>query len=222
MMKKVIAVILNLVIVLPLAMSQESEKSNFSIGFNIGGGQTENAYRLTPDKYNFTYSEGDLHFTSGVNLAYFITGRLRPRFEFRYSEMKYGMNWAEEYTDFTRTDTKLYTMNLNLNIDYLLLNKNKFQLFASPGLVSEFVAKAQHRNYRADGETNLKNYSVLTDQYPDEIAGAAFSFLFKYKMNNHVGFTLTPGYTYYFKNFVPDNDKKYTKTTLNFGLEYTF
>ena len=221
-MRKITNAFVIFMLVFSTTYAQESEKSKVYLGFNTGVGQTFNGYSLTPDSYNFNYYEGDVHFTAGANFSVFVTERLRPRLEFRYSEVKYGFNWSDTYSDFDYTETKLNEMNLNLNFDLLLLNGKKFQLFASPGLVSEFVVGSINRNYKSDGTTNISNYSVITDQYPDANAGANFSIIAKYKINDYFGFTLTPAYNYYFKNFVSDNDEKYTKALLNFGLEYTF
>ncbi|MFA5330384.1 MAG: hypothetical protein WC384_21505 [Prolixibacteraceae bacterium] len=227
-MKTVILMILNFLLILPAALSQESNttqesnKSKVSFGFNIGGGQNSNGYRLTPDDYGFEYYEGDALFTTGLNVSMFVTERLRPRFEFAYSEMKYGLIWGDSYTNFDKTVTKTMNLNLNLNLDYLVLNGKKFQLFFSPGIVTEYVVGSTHKNYHTDGTTNMNNYNPITDQYPKSIAGANFSILAKYKLTEHVGLTVTPGYNYYFRKYVTTNDKPYTRSLLNFGVEYTF
>ncbi len=221
-MKTVIAILLNLLLILPVARSQESNKSRLAFGFNAGVAQNANGYRFTTDNNGFNYYEGGLHFTSGFNLSYFVTERFRPRFEFRYSEMKYGFNWSEIYSQFDYTESKLNMIDLNLNFDYLVLGGKKFQLFLSPGIVTEFNTGKTNRNYLYDGTSNIRNFSVITDQFPSSIAGANFSVLAKYNLNENFGFTLTPGYNYYFKNFVESNDKSYTRTLLNFGIEYTF
>lgn len=221
-MRTAILLILNLLLIVQVAMSQESNKSKFSFGLNLGGGQNSNGYRLTPDSYNFNYFEGGILFTSGVNASVFITEKLRPRLEFAYSEMKYGLDWGSSYTGTDQTITKTMNLNIDLNLDYLVLNKNKFQLFLSPGIVTEYVIGETHKNYRTDGTTNMNNYSIITDQYPSCIAGANFSILAKYKLTEHLGLTVTPGYNYYFRKYVKVNDKQYTRSLLNFGVEYTF
>ncbi|QGY46674.1 outer membrane beta-barrel protein [Maribellus comscasis] len=221
-MNKTISVFVIFMLISLLNFGQESEKSKVYFGFNAGIGQMSNGYRLTPDKYDFLYSEGDLHFSAGTYFSVFVTERFRPRLEFRYSEMKYQFNWSDTYSGFDKTDTKLNALNLNLNFDFLLLNGNKFQLFASPGFISEFIVGDQSRTYKTDGTNTLNKYTVITDQYPDANTGANFSVIVKYKLNKYLGFTLTPGYNYYFKEFVSDNDKKYSKSFLNFGIEYTF
>jgi len=236
-MKTVILIILNLVLLMPIAMSQESksgeskskesksEESNkfkFSFGFNAGVGQNKNGYRQNPDKYDFTYYEGGTHFTSGINTSIFVTNRIRPRLEFRYSEMKYGFNWSDTYPQFDRTEIKLNTLNLNLNLDFLVIDKTKFQLFLSPGIVTEYVVGKSNKNYLVDGTSNSNNYSLITDQYPSSIAGANFSVLAKYNFNENFGITMAPGYNYYFSSFVTGNEEHFTRSLLNLGLEYTF
>jgi hypothetical protein len=170
----------------------------------------------------FFYYEGDIHFTSGINVSYFVTRRIRPRLEFRYSEMKYGQLWSETYPDFDKTTSKLNTLNLNLNIDILALGMEKFQLFVSPGIVTEFNTNYTYRTYLADGNSNMKNYNLLSDEYRGSIAGANISLIFKYKFDEHLGLVIIPGYNYYFRDFVDSNDKMYTRMLLNLGVEYTF
>ncbi|MCA1758474.1 MAG: hypothetical protein LC658_01780, partial [Bacteroidales bacterium] len=69
---------------------------------------------------------------------------------------------------------------------------------------------------------NIDNYSAVTQQYSEEIAGLNLSLIAKYKFNENLGLTLTPGYNYYLKKWLPDNDKNYTRTLLNIGVEYSF
>lgn len=229
-MKTAILIVLSFLLISTSVRSQESSDtkttesnlSKFSFGFTIGGGQNSNGYRSTPDSNNFTYSEGDILFTTGVNASLFVTEKLRPRLSFTYSEMKFGLNWGANYPDFEKTITKTMNLNIDLNLDYLVVNTTKFQLFFSPGIVTEYSIGNTHKNYSTDGDINFRDYSIFTDPYPTAIAGANFSILAKYKLNEHVGFTLTPGYNYYFRKFAAGNDKAYTRTLLNFGVEYTF
>jgi hypothetical protein len=233
-MKTVILVILSFFLILPVAKSQDSNKSTpanqsqesnkykFSFGYTIGGGQNSNGYRLTPDENGIVYSEGGIHFSTGINTSFFVTEKLRPRLDFTYSEMKYGMDMTSLNSDFYKSTTKTMNLNVNLNLDYLVLDKKKFQLFLSPGIVTEYVIGTTHKNYFTDGTVNFSNYNVFTQQYPSAIAGANFSILAKYKINEHFGLTLTPGYNYYFRPYVRDNDQAYTRAVLNFGLEYTY
>ena len=227
-MKTLFLIFVNLSLILSVATAQEykvtetSNKSKISFGFNIGGGQNSNGYRLTTDAAGFNYFEGGILFTTGINASMFITEKLRPRIEIAYSEMKYGFDWGDSYTTLDNTLTKTMNLNLNLNLDYLVINKNKFQLFLSTGIVTEYVMGSINRNNHYDGTANFNNYSIITEQYPKSIAGANFSILAKYKLTENFGFTVTPGYNYYFRKYVTDNDKAYSRSLLNFGVEYTF
>jgi len=231
-MKKFILVVLNMFLVFYTVMSQETEsektnfykteKGKFYIGYNAGIGQNSNAYRLTSDTEGFSYYEGDTHFTTGLELSYFATGWIRPRLQFRYSGTGYGMYWPDKYADFDKTDVRLSTLNLNLNVDFLVFSKEKFQLFLSPGLVSEFNVSHSYKNYATDGDTSSSSYNIFSEQYRESIAGANFSLIAKYKLNKNFGFVLMPGYNTYFKKYVDANDKNYSKKLLSFGVEYTF
>lgn len=226
-MKTVILGVLSFFLILPVAKSQDSNKQDsnkfkFSFGYIIGGGQNSNGYRLTPDEQGIVYSEGGILSSTGINASVFVTERLRPRLEFIYSEMKYGVDLSSLNSDFYKSITKTMNLNINLNLDYLVLNKSKFQLFLSPGIVTEYVVGRTQKNYFTNGTINFKKYNTLPKEYPSTIAGANFSILAKYKFNEHFGFTLTPGYNYYFRKYVRVNDKAYTRALLNIGLEYTF
>lgn len=231
-MKKLILIVLNMLLVFTTVMSQEtksektdfykSEKGKFYIGYNAGVGQSINGYRTTSDLEGFNYYEGDLHFTTGIELSYFATGWIRPRLQFRYSGTGYGMNWPEKYSVFDKTEVKLSTLNLNLNVDFLVLAAEKFQVFFSPGLVGEFNVSDSYRTYLADGTKNSNSYNIIDPQYRESIGGANFSLIAKYKLNENIGFTLMPGYNTYFKKFVDVNTENYSKMLFNVGVEYTF
>jgi hypothetical protein len=221
-MKTVILVVLSFFLILPVAKSQDSNKFKFTFGYNIGGGQNSNGYRLTPDAQGIVYSEGGILSSTGINASVFVTEKLRPRLEFAYSEMKYGMDLSSLNSDFYKSTTKTINLNVNLNLDYLVMNSKKFQLFLSPGIVTEYVAGKTQKNYSTDGTIDYKKYNVFSQQYPSAIAGANFSIIAKYKLNEHFGFALTPGYNYYFRKYLTVNDKAYTRALLNFGIEYTY
>lgn len=229
-MKRIILAIAILSLIVPfVSEAQEYEISRehtgvtnrLSFGINAGVGQNYNGYRLNPDDYGFNYFEGDMHFTGGINVSYFVTDWLRPRFEFRYSEIKYGLNWSKEFADFDKTITKLYHLNYNLNFDILLIDRPYFQFFVSPGLVSEFIVDELSRTYLADGTNNVNNYYVVTQQYSEETAGANLSLIAKYKITEDLGLTVTPGYNFYFKNYLPSNDLNYSRLLFNVGFEYS-
>ncbi len=213
-----------------LAISQESEidfeRKYFSIGINGGVGYNLNGYRLMVDKEGFTYYDINPHASFGLNGSIYITQKMRGRLEARYQKIEYGMNWPEKFThQYDYTETTLSTLGFNAYFDYSLIQKNKFELFVSPGLASEIVVKDKYKTYLAgddEGETNSKYYNVFTDAYRKKVAGASFSLLAKYNVFEFIDITLSPSYTYFFKGFVIPNDKPYQRLNLNLGLEVTF
>lgn len=209
-----------------LVMSQDSEidfeRKYFSIGINSGVSENLNGYRTTIDKKGFTYYGVNPHSSFGVDGGLYISRKMRARFEVRYREIEYGMNWPDEYADYNKTIAKLSTLNFNAHFDYSLLAVNKFEVYISPGITTEYVLKDKFKNTLANGDTNSKNYNVLLESYNQKIAGGNISLLAKYSALKYVDITLTPGYTYFFQNFVVTNDEPYQRLSLNLGLEVSF
>ena len=122
-----------------MSFSQESEtiapnnKSKLTIGVYSGYLHNLNAYISTPDD-NFTYDEKTGGFNYGAELGYFISKRFRPRLKLGYNQSSYYAYWLR--SNITKTKVKLQKLELDLNFDYLIVNKSKFQFFASIGAVS--------------------------------------------------------------------------------------
>lgn len=221
-MKKSVLIVLLSITTLSILLSQEEKKNHhISIGLNGGIGSNFNAYRLSADDKGFTYYGINPHYAYGMDLGFLIKNKIRIRASISYHEMEYGMYW-NNYTEFDKTITQLNNLNLGLHVDYSIYSSKRLQLFISPALTGELVLKDQHENILSDGDTNDKDYNVLSNQYPAGILGANMAFPVRYKLINHFYLTLTPGYTCFLKNFTSDNDKLYQRVNLNFGLEFTF
>ena len=224
-MKKILFVLLSVIITFVQVKSQEeedSEKYRFSIGLTGGIVQNINAYRTLADGEGFTYYGDDLAYSVGLDMGLFVTNKIRTRLELKYLEMEYGMDWNYTNSDFYKTTTSLFNVDVNLYCDYLALSLEHLQLFVSLGIINEFVYTHEFKNILSDGEVNYKSYNVLSNQYPETISGGDISLIVKYKINNNIGITLNPGYTYFFRKFVRDNDDPYQRTNVNLGVEYTF
>lgn len=199
---------------------EESYKFRFSTGLSGGLGQNIHAYKLSADSKGFTYYGIDPHYSIGVDAGLYVSNKIRIRFELRYVEMKYGMNWNEPYPDFDKTVTSLYNMDLNLHFDYSVFRNKHLDFMISPSIIYEYVMKDEFKNTLADGSVNYKVYNILSTEYPDNILGGNFSIPVKYKINEYIGVTLTPGYTYFFRNFLLSNDKPYQRLSINLGAEF--
>ena len=222
-MEKYILLISSFLFTTGLVMSQDSEidfeRKYFSIGVNGGMGENINGYRATVDKKGFTYYGINPHSSFGVDFGLYITQKMRARFEMRYRQIKYGMNWPDEYTDYNKTVVTLPSLDFNIHFDYSLLSKNKFEFYVSPGLVYESVLKDKFKNTLVNGDSNTKSYNIFVESYHEKIVGGNISLLAKYSVFDYIAITLSPGYTYFFQNFVLLNDKPYQRLSLNLGLE---
>ena len=227
-MKKVVLLIFNCVFAITVIMAQDQDQDQekvgdkFKISFGLNGGyvQNINAYKLTEDQHGFTYYSINPHYSIGFDAGLFVTNKIRTRLEYRFVQFKYGMNWSNDYPLFDKTVTTVNNMDLNLHFDYTLFSNKHFHFMASPAFIYEHALKYKYKNTLADGSSNTKNYNVLSQQYPVNIAGANMSIIAKYKINENVGITLTPGYTYFLRNFVLANDKPYSRINVNLGLEF--
>ncbi len=208
-----------------MSFSQESEaiapnnKNKLTIGVFSGYQHNFNAYISTPDD-NFTYDEKNGGFTYGAEVGYFISKRFRPRLKLGYNQSSFYAYWLR--SNITKTKVKSQKFELDLNFDYLILNKSNFQFFVSVGAVSEYLANVRYKNYEDDGDTNTNNYDEISESYPTSNFGANFSFIAKIKLMDNMSLNISPGYNYYLKEFISSNSDPYHKFTGNVGLEWTF
>ncbi|MGE4586468.1 MAG: hypothetical protein AB7D05_03915 [Mangrovibacterium sp.] len=178
---------------------------------------------ISTSSYNF--EEKGPRYNIGIDLGVMATERLRPRLELKYVRLAYGQEWTgwedASYGSFKYTTTKVSYLDLNLHFDFLLLGKyRKLNVFLSPGLKTEYATGTGYKSIKTDGDTTTDSYSQLGDYYPKSIAGAAFSVIFKYRLSNRLGLTLTPEYTRFFRKFQRVNTEQYERFSLNLGLEF--
>ena len=86
----------------------------------------------------------------------------------------------------------------------------------------EYLANVKYKNYEDDGDTNSNNYDEISDSYPTSNFGANFSLIAKIKLLDNMSLNISPGYNYYFKEFISSNTDPYQKIVGNVGLEWTF
>jgi hypothetical protein len=220
-MKRIVVFLFALI---PLvAYNQETEKHHpLFFGLNGGVDYNFNAYRLTPDDNGFNYYSIDPHYNIGLYVGLMSKNRFRTRLEFKYVKMSYGMDWGNFNSTFDEMVTKLHNYDINLHVDYFVFFQNDLQFYISPALKSEFVFNTKRIRKDFDGSTETANYNILDDEHPKRILGGAISAIFKYNMNGHIGITVIPEYTIFFRNFVESNDKKYQRFGTNFGVEFKF
>lgn len=195
----------------------------FSVGANAGWDHNTNAFRLTSDE-NASFTGEPNQFNIGIDFGVRMTKKFRPRLELRYVNMAYHMNWnSTDYPDFDKTDCNINYFDLNLHLDYSLFTVNKLEVFVSPAIKWEQKSGDFVKTYKNDGSAPMTGrFTAIKKEYPGNIAGGAASMIFKYNFNKHLGLTLTPEYTYFFRDFVKSNNKSYQRFNVNAGFEFTF
>lgn len=228
-MKKISLVIAAFIISLGVSNAQVVDsipKASIGTKLSLGfyGGITHNlgAYQTGPDNHGFSFYEVNTGYSTGISLALSVSNKIRIRFESGYSQMEYGVDWGDNYLAFDKTINTLHDLNLNLSIDYLLFQHKNLQLFVSPGVVNEFVKAHEYTTTLSDGNFNHKNYNVLSEDYQQYQLGGNISLFARYRLSGLLSISMSPGYTYFFQKFIPDNDVSYQRFNLNVGMYLDF
>jgi hypothetical protein len=203
---------------------QMDEEGSFTIGISGGIDNNINAYKLDANSHGNEFSGEKPQYNIALDFGYMVNEKFRPRLELKRVAMSYSADWDKTLSSSLRKETNvdLKNFNINFHLDYLLLNKKKVQLFVSPGLKWEFNYKREVENVNIDGKTNDNEYNGIISENPKNIVGGAVSAILKYKFTEHIGITLTPEYTMFFRKYVTTNDKPYQRLSANFGLEFKF
>jgi len=201
--------------------AQESEKGDVSLGIYGGFGGSINGFRTT-DYRSYSFYDVPQQYTLGINFSAFVADNQRIRIGVDYGEMYYGINWPDEdQIDVTRV--RMYNIGAKFNYDYKIYELKKLQVFASPGLVAQFVIADQSRSTREDGSYTYADYKYCPDgEYPTSNIGFDASVLLKYKVTKSIGVTFNPFYDIFFVKFDDDNSSPYMRYGGILGVDYTF
>ena len=201
------------------AQEISENKETLTLGINAGYGINSNAYQTMSTNNKFSYYGIDSQFSFGADLGLYVTPRLRPRVELRYSEYDYGMNWLSS-TSYSKTECTIFNLDLNVHLDYKFVEYKKLKIFISPGIVNEFALGEQYKTYKINNDDpTYKEYADFNEEYPDAISGANLEMPIKYNLNRWLGVTVTPSYTCFFKKFRPENSNPYQRFSINAGVE---
>lgn len=210
---------------LPLmAYSQEVKNYTYTIGAYVGIDHNINGYRMLANSYGNNFSaSGVTSWNFGFDYGYMLNSKLRPRIQAKYMQMKYFADWKNANLDnLTESTVYMFAGDLNLRLDYLLVNSPKFQMFISPAIKWDFIIDREVKNVRMDGTHSWRSYNDIINENPMSIMGGAVSAVFKYNITKNVGITVSPEYTMFFRNFVRVNDKSYQRIGVNAGIELNF
>jgi hypothetical protein len=192
----------------------DSLENEVFLGINFGIDYNMNAYGSTPNTTeNYEYYGIKPQYNFGIDGSFKLTRRIRPRVEFRYVNVKYGIDMTNANSPSTagHTVVNVSYFGFNWHVDYLFIDTKKFQAFVSPGLKLEFKS-----------QTNLStgHWNTIELRHPKSIAGGALTMIFKYNITPRFGLTLSPEYTYFCRRFAAGNDKQYQRVSTNLGIEF--
>jgi hypothetical protein len=217
-----------LFVLLPLSAWSQDEKNDekkpvFTIGVFGGVDKNINGYRLSPNIYGNNFYADKPSWNAVIDYGLMVTKKLRPRIEFRYLQSSYFAGWENaNISTMKETIVRLFTLGLGLHADYLLHDRNNFQIFASPGIIWEYTAGSDEKNIRDDNTCNWYDYNGISGEKPGNLFGGAVSAIFKYNITKSLGLKAVPEYDLYFGNFAKSNDKPYQSLRINFGVEFNF
>lgn len=192
-------------------------QSRFSVNLNGGIDKNFNKY-YCPNGYSI-FEDGKTDFNYGLDIGYRLTDWFRARLEFRYNEYRFGQEPLSS-VDILQTELTLSNMDINPRLDFRVWNKNKFELFVSPGLRLEYLLNADQESIRSDGEISTKNY--ISTSYKDAMSGFIGGMILKYNFTDHLGLTLSPEYTFFFDKLYDKNNAAMQRFNTNLGIEWTF
>lgn len=202
---------------------EQKDRSWISIGVSAGMDYNFNAYKFAQNEfYGNTYYGITPRYNIGFDIGLKVAKRLRPRLEFKYVNMQYGMDFTNTaYSYLSKMVANVNYFDFNMRLDYMLIPTGKFQLFVSPGLKYEYeTGNTISSNIYSTSSSSAP--STVQFKHPGDIGGGALGLIFKYNVTDHFGITLTPDYTLFFHKFVSDNNKDYTRFSVNIGAEYKF
>ncbi len=189
-------------------------QTRFFINLNGGLDYNFNKY-YTPNTYE-KFEDGRTDFNLGLDLGYRFSDKVRFRLESRYVQYSFGQE-----NSILKSERTLYNVAFNPRLDFRVWSLKKFELFLSPGLRLEYVITS-------DGETNYANgdysrrYVLVKSDYRDKNSGFTGGAIFKYNYNNHLGFTLSPDYTFFANKVYEKNSGSLQRVSLNAGIEWRF
>lgn len=210
--------------VLPVASyTQEAAKYAYTIGVYGSIDMNKNGYRLNPNNYGNDFYSASPLWNAGLDYGLMVTPKLRPRIGFKYLQQRYKVGWENgNISAMDESVVYLYNFGVDLRADYLLLNKPKFQVFASPALKWEFTAGKDEKNIKKDGTLNWAHYNGIIKENPGNLFGGAVSAIFKYNATKYIGITVTPEYTLFVNKYAETNNKATQRMSLGFGVEFNF
>ncbi|WP_163708054.1 outer membrane beta-barrel protein [Mangrovibacterium lignilyticum] len=191
-------------------------QSRFFVNLNAGWDYSANKY-YNYNNYDIFENEGN-DLSWGLDLGYKFSDIVRFRIESRFGQYSFGQYYSG--ADLIQTEMTMSYFNINPRFDFRVWTKDKFELFVSPGLKLEYIYDSDQVTDKTDGTTS--DLSYVSSAYADNMAGFIGGAIFKYNINKHLGITLSPEYTLYFKKLYEKNDDNMRRFSARLGVEWNF
>jgi hypothetical protein len=221
-MKKTIIIPIILMLI-QFNINAQHKRNILSFGLNYGFDKNINACRAEANIYGNNFHNDKIYNNASLDFGIYATKKFRTRLEFKYVEMGYSADWQNtDVVALKETVVNIYNLNLNMHFDFRIDSLKKFEFWVSPGVKWEYTMGDEFYNERYDGTFGYSNYNKIISEYPQNILCGSLSAIVKYNLTKHIGITLTPEYTIFFREFVKTNNKYYQRISCNLGLEFAF
>ncbi|PTN09924.1 outer membrane beta-barrel protein [Mangrovibacterium marinum] len=191
-------------------------QSRFFVNLNAGWDHTTDKY-YNYNNYEFFDNDGN-EYSYGASVGMNFSDVVRFRLASVLGQYSYGQYYSG--SNLLKTTMTLKYFSISPYFDFRVWTKNKFELFLSPGLKLEYISDSDQETAKTDGSVSDGNY--VSNSYADKMAGFAGSAILKYSFNKHLGVTLTPEYTLYFKQLYEQNDSNMKRFSTRLGVEWHF
>lgn len=192
-------------------------QSRFFVNLNGGIDMNSNKY-YAPNDYE-KFENGKTDFNTGLDLGYRFSDITRFRLQFRFLEYSFGQRPLTA-GDIRESEMTLKSLGFTPRFDIRVWSFKDLELFLSPGLKLEYALESDQESLRSDGSVSDMNY-IKTD-YSDKMSGFSGGAVIKYNFTKHLGATLSPDYTLFFKKLYEKNDASLRRFSLNAGVEWRF
>ena len=169
--------------------------------------------RISFKKQKLIFSAGILHLTQGTKLAVLGTSSNNPQ--------------GAEY--YFYVFFRIKAIAIPINVDYILISKNKTEVFAGLGLYSGYIYSQQQENtsipknylppsnviYAGGAPTRFTDVNIFDKYYFAENVDIAIRHFF----NKYWGFQFRPSFLFQIKGNLPSNKYAWTNRLMTFSFD---
>jgi hypothetical protein len=207
-----------------LSMFAQDDDTGFSFGFNGGYDYNMNAYKMEPEQSTglMYYNKPD-QWNIGADFGVNVTKKFRPRIELKYVHTSFGTKNSPTSNQpyLRRTITQVHYFDMNLRLDYKIIDAGKFTAYLSPAIKWEIQTGVKSKTYKEGYHSTISRFTTET-AYPTYLGAGALAIQMKYKVTDYLGITFSPEYTMFFRNYIRSNNKPYMRASANLGFEFAF